>query len=620
MMRALLWILLTAATIVAQAPRSSPSAADQQTPPRFGGAYGGLEPIRQRLIDPWVSRYNAVTGERLSAQALYDSHVSLSVRTTFDAITHALMTTTLSDEAGKPIGGAIDLIEALESVRGQVLEASGDRQFRMYVRLTAAAIDTLETSREFRRGADNTVFHEGFPINYRQQGGAPSIQISIANDRRLADIDVDYRSSSFPAAIFNGHLTASNSDVRAGDNDARHAGRWNGFQNWWQNLFSLRASPSDVETQTESQRSRAGIPRAGKKSVDVMAKDFLTAWLIEGDADAASAYVAEQAYNCLTTDQDVPIERDPGMAPFVLRRLLRQTHDAVGHHDSLAGLTVGVRLTDRALKLVKHASHDQFVLYSVPDDMAARAMCDARMTASDVQLPGRKYGKYFGAAFYVASSSGKETPLELLWAKSEGYWKIVAWRSDPAGDQDPLLSEAPAVSIAREKAPDDIASTARAFLDAWLIKRDYDAAFGFIAPAAYACYDLNRVGPRTPSDQTARRTRDALAEAGKNLPRRSLDRLIGPATPVHPLIRLLDHRDAGIYTLTAVPDGFADAATCEALIRNARRPPDVAPVYGTAAGLAFRFRAASGETPVLQTLWRKESGAWRLTAYRVDLP
>jgi len=32
----------------------------------------------------------------------------------------------------------------------------------------------------------------------------------------MVDIDVDNRSASFPKALFDGHLTAGNSDVRAG--------------------------------------------------------------------------------------------------------------------------------------------------------------------------------------------------------------------------------------------------------------------------------------------------------------------------------------------------------------------------------------------------------------------
>ena len=597
--------------------------AAQQTPPRFGGAYSGLEPVRQHLVDLWVMRVSAVTGERLSAQALYDEHVSLSVRTTFDAITHALMTSTLSDDAGAPLGRAIDLIASLESVRGQVLDAPGDRQFRMYVRLTDAAIDTLERSREFDRGVDNTVYHKGFPTNYRQQGGAPSIQISIASDKHLADIDVDYRASSFPAAIFNGHLTASNSDVRAGDNDARHSNRWSGFQNWWRSVFSLNFDSGDRAPQTEEERSRAGVPRAGKKNPDVMVRDFLSAWLVEGDIVAASAYVAEQSFACMTSIGDDQGGADPAMAPFVLRRMLRRSHDAAGHHDSLAGLTVGVRLTNPALRLVTQPSRENFVLYAVPDDVAASLRCNPRMQPSDAKLPSRQYGNYFGATFYVSSSNGNETPMLLLWGKEDNYWKVVAWKSDPAGDESTATFEPPAVSIARENAPDDIASTARAFLDAWLIKRDAEAAFAFLAPPAYACYDLNRrrrgEAP-TPADESARRTKAALADAITTMPRRPLERLIGPAEPVHPLIRALDHRDSKIYSLTSVPDAMADAADCAAILKGATLPADAAPVYGTAVGLSFHFKNAAGETPVLQTLWRRQGGAWRLTAYRVDMP
>ena len=71
----------------------------------------------------------------------------------------------------------------------------------MYVRLTPNAREMLDRSREFKRGIDNTVYHKGYPINYREQRGTPSIQVSIAQDGRLADVDVDYRSSSFPVIV-----------------------------------------------------------------------------------------------------------------------------------------------------------------------------------------------------------------------------------------------------------------------------------------------------------------------------------------------------------------------------------------------------------------------------------
>jgi hypothetical protein len=57
----------------------------------------------------------------------------------------------------------------------------------MYARLKEGALDTLARSQEFTRGAENTVFHQGYPINYRQQGGLPSIQISVALEGRRAE-------------------------------------------------------------------------------------------------------------------------------------------------------------------------------------------------------------------------------------------------------------------------------------------------------------------------------------------------------------------------------------------------------------------------------------------------
>ena len=176
----------------------------------------------------------------LRARAFYDDILSLSTKTTFDAVTHALMTTALTDAPGRKFGDGLAIIERVDSVKGEVAGTSSDRQFRMYARLTANGRQMLERSREFKRRPDNTVYHKGYPINYREQKGTPSIQVSIAMDGRLADVDVDYRGSSFPVMLVNGHLSAANSDVRAGNNAERHAARWTGFENWWRSFFGAR--------------------------------------------------------------------------------------------------------------------------------------------------------------------------------------------------------------------------------------------------------------------------------------------------------------------------------------------------------------------------------------------
>ena len=216
-----------------------------------------------------MARFIKVTGQSLDARSFYDDILSLSTKTTFDAVTHALMTTPLTDASGQKFGDGLALIERVDTVKGEVSGASSDRQFRMYVRLTANAREMLERSREFKRGVDNAVYHKGYPLNYREQRGTPSIQVSIAHGRSSGR----YRrrlsiARASPVMLFNGHLSASNSDVRAGDNAERHAGRWSGFQNWWRGFFGvgLERAPDDAGYDRPRLRCRRCRARARRVS------------------------------------------------------------------------------------------------------------------------------------------------------------------------------------------------------------------------------------------------------------------------------------------------------------------------------------------------------------------
>ena len=136
-----------------------------------------------------------------------------------------------------PLGLAIDRVEAVNRIAGQYDGLGGDQQFRIYVTLKPGTRELLEKSREFFVDHENTVYHVGFPHSYRQAGKEPNMQMSMSEDGLRADIDVDYRSSRSPQSLFNGHLTASNSDVRAGDNPKLHNARWSGLIMWWQDTF-----------------------------------------------------------------------------------------------------------------------------------------------------------------------------------------------------------------------------------------------------------------------------------------------------------------------------------------------------------------------------------------------
>jgi len=218
-----------------------------------------LRPEQKKLVDDLVRRYNTTTGKKIVPQQGYDE-ARMSVRTTFDAVTHALLTSKMTDAKGKNLGRAIDIIDAVDDVMGQEEGVGGDRQFRLYVYLKPTAFDSLAKSREFTRERDNTVYHKGFPICFRLKNGPPSIQFSISRDHRMADIDVDYRSSSFPVALFNGHLTASNSDVRAGNNLDRHDNRWAGLNGWWREIFGFSSDSSVKSLQERSKGGTSVVP------------------------------------------------------------------------------------------------------------------------------------------------------------------------------------------------------------------------------------------------------------------------------------------------------------------------------------------------------------------------
>ena len=597
----------------------------QQPPQRFGGAYSELDERRQQLVGDWVARFTKVTGQSLDARSFYDDILSLSTKTTFDAVTHALLTTPLTDASGQTFGDGLSLIERVDTVKGEVSRASSDRQFRMYVRLTANAREMLDRSREFKRGIDNTVYHKGYPINYREQRGTPSIQVSIAQDDRLADVDVDYRSSSFPVSLFNGHLSAANSDVRAGDNAERHAGRWTGFQNWWRGFFGANLDRAPAKDTIQA-FTLPKVPRAGKTNIKEMVPDFLQAWLVEGDVVAAMGYVSERSYACLAQDSPDPTAFDRGLAPVQIMVNLKAAHDALGKHDSLEGLTIGVPLPLPGLRAVSQPHQAQFVLYEVPDDLAVRFDCATRLTPGAPTKRPRAYGQHFAATFRVAGARN-DTSIALLWAKEDGYWKIVSWHVAPKPgetDDTPAPPAPPERDVVRIKADLTLVHAAKTFVDTWLIRKDYDAAFRILSTRSYACYDLVR-GPDAPAsaslDDAGRKVQASLERIGQWVGKgRSLEAIVEAAEPLHPSIRVMDQPYSRMFSLTSFPAALGDAVECDARARGAV-PPDPLPLeYGEAFGMTFRFRTQDGDAPVLRLLWRKEGNTWRVTSYDVELP
>src|SRR5262245_19555839 len=81
-------------------------------PQEFGKSYATLRPEQKRLVDDLIRRYNVTAGSKVVPQPAYDA-ARMSVRTTFDGVTHALLTTGLTNVKGSSLGRAIDLVDAI---------------------------------------------------------------------------------------------------------------------------------------------------------------------------------------------------------------------------------------------------------------------------------------------------------------------------------------------------------------------------------------------------------------------------------------------------------------------------------------------------------------------------
>jgi hypothetical protein len=236
----------------------------------------------------------------------------------------------------------------------------------------------------------------------------------------------------------------------------------------------------------------------------------------------------------------------------------------------------------------------------------------------------RAYGDYVGTTFRINAAQGKGHTLAFLWAKDGGYWKIVSWQAEP--DEKALTPDAAAidVTVARIKADPGLTAAGKGFLESWLIRQNYDEAFGYLSTKSYACYDLNR-GPDKPAatspEDAGRRIRAGLEAAGKRVGKvRSLDGVVAAAEPVHPAVRVMDHPDSGLFALSSVPNAITQAADCAARAQGARIPRETPLEYGQGFGMNIRFLTRDGESPVLRLLWLKENDAWRIAAYDVEVP
>ena len=596
-----------------------------------GSTYASLRPQPKRLVDDWFRRLSTVVQKPVDPAEGYEN-LPLSTRTTFNAVTHALLMTRLTDASGESLSdSAMDLVDRVDTVAGQVLGSRSDRQFRIYVQLTPRALELLTRSKEFSRTVDNTVYHKGYPICFRSTGGTPSIQFSLSRDASRADIDVDYRSSMFPVSLINGHLTASNSDIRVGGNDARHNQQWSGMQNWWRNLLGLPWAETH-RLGTESDRVIPAAPRRKGGNPSDAVHDFLSGWLVEQKPEEAIAYFADQSYACMDVQDTMTTHR--GVMSFLLLERMMAANAQIGKMSSLGDAIVGVAVSSERLKVIQQPRHATFVLYDVREDLAEEFKCVNRLDSSRVSpkaLKSQSFGKYVGAMFTIRQNQQTAARMvATLWQREGGYWKLISYDLDPEIDRSrvPNLRAAPAADAPLEyvQGDRDMVRAASSFMREWLVRKNVEKALEYAAPESFACVSLYRgddvPAPSTPAD-ARELLKKGMARAAEaiGLVRRLDGAIVAPEVH-HQALRLVKHDEDAAFVIASIPESMGVAADCK------RRRPDGDPDFGSAAvtgygiyyAAGFNFSNGNVDPATLWTVWSKVNGSWKVVSYALLSP
>jgi hypothetical protein len=602
---------------------------------RFTGKYASLKPEQKALVDDWMKRFSATIRKPVDPQEAYDN-LPVSTRTTLNAVTHALLSTPLTDASGAKLGTAIQIIDKLDTVHGAIPGTRGDEQFRIYVQLKPRALEVLDTSTEFRRTGDNAVYHKGYPICYRSIPPVPSIQVSATRDTTRADIDIDYKASGFPKGLVDGHLTASNSDVRAGNNYETHLNQWQGLNNWWRSLLSLAQVGETSGGNPMEQQSFPTEPRPAAHHEPAEAvHDLLNTWLVQKKPEDVLSYFADESYYCAELEHGEKV--DHGMTRFKLLIAMRQANQRFGNPAQLEDISTPAPLGNAAVRtrLVKQPYDREFALYDVREDAAEQFLCANRVDASRISAKAaasKAFGKYYGAVFRLSRRAGSDgTTLATLWSRESKRWQLISYDVDPIWGEyrvpDTAKAPPPPAPIAYTEAPPEVVEAATKFLDAWFVKRDLEEASRYLSPKCADCLKLNADA----DEKLPGTTGDSQAELKRALHRvtvttgivKRLDRAILAPQLSHEDIRLVKHRNGNAFALASIPDYMARALDCSS--RTAGEPvsfnaPAGEKTYGRNYAMALRLAKAGQDSGVLVCLWAQESGAWKITAYIVLTP
>jgi hypothetical protein len=393
--------------------------------------YARLKGRQKVLFDNWVKKQNQTEKNRISP-AQRHSALMVSQQASYEAITNALTRSRLTNKAGRRTGSPIELVTAIDKVAGEIKGEGGDKQYRIYVSLRKDSVRRLEASKTFHRGKDNHFFHGEYPYNFRQIGKVPTLQISISKDGTRADIDIDYKSSSFPAALFNGHLKSSNSDVRPRRHFSRHTSRWKGLIDWWDGIvendnhhnYHILRSRSD-----HFQTDKIGTGQEAE-TVSRQVDRFLNLWLVQGDLDKASQSVSRVMEACADLDENSRL-RNAGRESSrrLFDEMMREVKRRVGRVDNVDRALVAIDPHDKQIRLVDHEDKKAYALGHVTEAHFNHFICKNKNSpaTSKSHLDRSRYASDYVTVFGFRNHRELGGALILLWAREGTRWKVVSF-------------------------------------------------------------------------------------------------------------------------------------------------------------------------------------------------
>jgi hypothetical protein len=428
-------------------------------------------------------------------------------------------------------------------------------------------------------------------------------------------------------------LSASNSDVRAGNNDERHNGEWAGLSSWWRGFLGLPLF--DKGSDNEDAPTKEPATKASAKP-EVAVHDFLQSWLVDQRPDEAASYFAESSFRCREVESDGSV--DLGMAKFSLMMGLKGVNQRIGKVTQLSNVVESIRLTGPRGKEIKQPYGAEFVLYDVREDLAEQMKCLNRIDPSNISakaVSSKAFGKYVGAVFKFNVTGVQTETVAVLWAKQNGYWKIISYDLEPEFQRYRVPDTTSPAAIAAAAAPPmtyvagdkDLTQKAGDFFNKWFVQDKPAEAFQYLSTRAYPCVNLYR-DDDTPAAGTS-------AEQGK-LIQTGMERvstLVGPIKKLeegivspnvsHPDVRLVKHPQSKAFVIASVPDHMAAAAGCQE-----RKPgedlyfqePGTGKVYGNYYATGFRLLKTVGDPSVLWTVWAKDAGEWKIVSYFLMTP